>query len=69
MSGINAIYFGGAFDPVHEGHVDAVKIVREFFPQAKITLVPGFMIPVAGGGVKAPSTPFVDRDSYGSNCI
>jgi len=61
MSSVDFIYFGGAFDPVHAGHVDAVKIVRESFPDAKITIVPGFLVPIAGGGVKAPATPFVDR--------
>jgi nicotinate-nucleotide adenylyltransferase len=61
MSSVDFIYFGGAFDPVHLGHIDAVKIVREAFPDAKITIIPGFLVPVAGGGVKAPATPFVDR--------
>lgn len=60
-SSVDFIYFGGAFDPVHVGHVEAINIVREAFPDAKITIVPGFLVPVAGGGVKAPTTPFVDR--------
>jgi nicotinate-nucleotide adenylyltransferase len=61
MDSIDFIYFGGTFDPVHDGHVDAVRIVRETFPDAKITIIPGFQTPVAAGGVKSPSAPFVDR--------
>jgi len=61
MNSLDFIYFGGAFDPIHVGHMDAVQIVRESFPHSKVTLVPGFMIPTADGGVKSPATPFVDR--------
>jgi len=55
------IYFGGAFDPIHVGHMDAVKIAREAFPEARITLVPGAVLPASSGKVKAVETPFVDR--------
>jgi nicotinate-nucleotide adenylyltransferase len=61
MDSVDFIYFGGAFDPVHDGHVDAVRIVREAFPNAKITIVPGFQIPISAGAVKSPTAPFVDR--------
>ena len=61
MNSVDFIYFGGAFDPVHDGHVDAVRIVREAFPNAKITIIPGFQIPISSGAVKSPTAPFVDR--------
>lgn len=61
MDSVDFIYFGGTFDPVHDGHVDAVRIVREAFPNAKITIIPGFQTPVSAGAVKAPMAPFVDR--------
>lgn len=57
----NIIYFGGAFDPVHKGHMEAVEIVRKAFPEAKITLVPGFVLPKSADEQKAVATPFVDR--------
>ena len=60
-STLDIIYFGGAFDPIHFGHMDAVKIARQAFPLAKITLLPGFILPKAGGEIKSPVTPFVDR--------
>ena len=55
------IYFGGAFDPIHVGHMDAVKIAREAFPAARIILVPGAVLPASSGKVKHVETPFVDR--------
>lgn len=61
MDSVDFIYFGGTFDPVHDGHVDAVRIVREAFPSAKITIIPGFKIPMSAGAVKSPTAPFVDR--------
>lgn len=61
MSPIDLIYFGGAFDPVHNGHLDVVKIVRKAFPTAKITIVPGFVVPKTDGSFKENLTPFVDR--------
>jgi nicotinate (nicotinamide) nucleotide adenylyltransferase len=57
----NIIYFGGAFDPVHKGHMDSVQIVREFFPNAKITVVPGFLPPRNANEQKSIATAFVDR--------
>lgn len=61
MTSLDFIYFGGAFDPVHMGHMDAVKIARDFFPNAKITIVPGFLVPTSEGGTKSVNTPFIDR--------
>jgi nicotinate-nucleotide adenylyltransferase len=61
MGSMDCIYFGGAFDPIHLGHVDSVKIAHEAFPDAKIIVVPGLVVPVAGGSVKTPVTSFVDR--------
>ena len=55
------IYFGGAFDPIHVGHMEAIKIAREAFPKAQIILVPGAVLPASSGKVKAVETPFVDR--------
>jgi nicotinate-nucleotide adenylyltransferase len=55
------IFFGGAFDPIHVGHMDAVKIAQEAFPKAKVVLVPSFVTPVSATEVKPVKTPFVDR--------
>jgi nicotinate (nicotinamide) nucleotide adenylyltransferase len=57
----NIIYFGGAFDPVHKGHMESVEIAREAFPDAKIILVPGFQLPKTADEAKQVDTPFVDR--------
>jgi nicotinate-nucleotide adenylyltransferase len=57
----NIIYFGGAFDPVHLGHMEAVEIVRESFPDSKITLVPGFAPPRSAAEQKTVTAPFADR--------
>lgn len=61
MSGPNIIYFGGAFDPIHLGHMDAVKIAQETFPDAKVTLIPGNVLPVSESKTKTVAAPFVDR--------
>lgn len=57
----NIIFFGGAFDPVHKGHMESVEIAKESFPDAKIILVPGFVPPKNADEQKAIVTPFVDR--------
>lgn len=55
------IYFGGTFDPVHKGHMDAVRIAQTSFPGSKIVLVPSLVPPVSATAKKKVSTEFVDR--------
>jgi nicotinate-nucleotide adenylyltransferase len=55
------IFFGGVFDPIHIGHIDAVRIVQAAFPEAKVVLVPSFVAPTANGEIKHVTTQFVDR--------
>jgi nicotinate-nucleotide adenylyltransferase len=55
------IFFGGVFDPIHVGHVEAVGIAQEAFPNAKIVLVPSFVAPISSAEVKTVATAFVDR--------
>lgn len=55
------IYFGGAFDPIHLGHMEAVKIAMAAFPSARVVLVPGFVMPASAEEIKSVATPFADR--------
>ncbi len=55
------IFFGGVFDPIHIGHMDAVRIVQDEFPKAKIVLVPSFVPPISSEEIKPVETAFVDR--------
>jgi nicotinate-nucleotide adenylyltransferase len=55
------IYFGGTFDPVHLGHVEAVTIAHEVFPGSKITLVPSYDPRKNAVEAKAVDTAFIDR--------
>lgn len=55
------IFFGGVFDPIHMGHVEAVGIAQECFPNAKIVLVPSFVAPITSEDIKHVATAFVDR--------
>lgn len=55
------VFFGGTFDPVHVGHMDAVRIVRKRFPDAEIVLVPSFEPPVTKDSQKTVHAPFPDR--------
>jgi nicotinate-nucleotide adenylyltransferase len=57
----DVIYFGGTFDPIHLGHVDAVRIVHERFPTSKIVLVPAYCPPKSATESKPVATEFIDR--------
>lgn len=57
----NIIYFGGAFDPIHLGHMDAVKIAQESFPEARVILIPGCVLPESAEKTKSVVAPFIDR--------
>lgn len=55
------IFFGGTFDPIHMGHMDAVRIVQETFPEARVVLVPAMAPPVSAMTQKNITSDFVDR--------
>ena len=53
---MNTAILGGAFDPPHIGHFNAVNKIREMFPDAQIVIVPTFRQPLKESG-----TDFVVR--------
>ena len=55
------IFFGGTFDPIHMGHMDAVRIAQEAFPDARVVLVPSMVPPVSATTQKRVTSDFVDR--------
>lgn len=55
------IYFGGTFDPPHQGHVDCVEKVMARFPCADIWVAPGLQPAGQGGKHKNPSASFDQR--------
>ena len=57
------IFFGGAFDPPHAGHLDAVRIALSAFPTAQIVVVPALEPPVSKTTNKEVVAEFVDRVS------
>ncbi len=59
--GPSVIVYGGAFDPPHLGHVQAVDAAISFFPDAVIHIVPGAHPAGAGGQHKAPKSSFAER--------
>lgn len=61
MKHFDAICFGGAFDPIHMGHVEAVSIALRTFSDSKVIVVPSFVTPKASGQVKATTASFQDR--------
>ncbi len=63
------IIFGGAFDPPHKGHIGCIELARKTFPQAKIKVIPSYVPPVAGGGVKKTSASFEDRLEMARLCF
>lgn len=55
------VFFGGAFDPPHLGHIDAVDLVQRRFPNAKVVVVPSFEPPVSRQQQKLTHASFWDR--------
>jgi nicotinate (nicotinamide) nucleotide adenylyltransferase len=55
------LFFGGTFDPLHVGHMDAVRIARSRFPDAEIVIVPSFAPPVSRDESKNVQATFPDR--------
>ncbi len=55
------IFFGGTFDPIHVGHMDAVRISQEAFPDARLVVVPSMAPPALATANKKVMTDFVDR--------
>ena len=43
------ILFGGTFDPVHNGHVTAVRSIRSAFPDDRIIVMPAYVNPFKVG--------------------
>lgn len=55
------IVFGGAFDPIHQGHIDCCLSFRDHFPEAKILLLPSAHPAGAKGKHKRPDESFAHR--------
>lgn len=61
MKDPDLIFFGGTFDPPHNGHYQLLKAVRELYRNAKIAIVPSFQPPLNADNQKAISTAFESR--------
>lgn len=48
------IIYGGSFDPLHEGHVAAVRSLLEAWPQARVLVVPARISPFKLGDPPLP---------------
>lgn len=58
------IIYGGAFDPPHAGHVDALRRALTRFPEAKAWVMPSAAAAVAGSATaKAAGASFDDREA------
>jgi len=55
------IVYGGAFDPPHQGHVEAAQLALKAMPTAELWIVPGPAPAGAAGQHKNPHTPFESR--------
>jgi nicotinate-nucleotide adenylyltransferase len=55
------ICFGGSFDPIHKGHVDAVSITLRAFADSSVLVVPSYMTPKSSDQLKTISASFQDR--------
>lgn len=55
------IVYGGAFDPPHQGHAEALLEVHRAFPEAMIHIIPGVRPAGASGSHKTPASSFSDR--------
>lgn len=59
---LDAIVFGGTFDPPHLGHIETVRLVRERFPKARLIVLPAAAPALARGDQKpGPAASFAQR--------
>lgn len=61
MSAPDIIFFGGTFDPPHEGHSGCIHLALERFPAAKILIVPAMLPASTFGAGKEPKTNYETR--------
>ena len=55
------IIYGGAFDPPHQGHAEALAEAHLRFPAAAIHIIPGVKPAGAAGSHKSPASSFEER--------
>jgi len=61
MSAPDIIFFGGTFDPPHEGHRGCVRLALERFTDATILIVPALSPASTFKLAKEPSTKYETR--------
>ena len=61
MSAPDIIFFGGTFDPPHEGHSGCVRLAVERFPEATVLIVPAKLPASTFDAGKTPETSYETR--------
>ena len=61
MSAPDIIFFGGTFDPPHEGHSGSVRLALERFPEATILVIPAMLPASTFDTGKEPKTNYETR--------
>jgi nicotinate-nucleotide adenylyltransferase len=61
MSAPKIIFFGGTFDPPHDGHSECVRLALERFPEATILIVPAMLPASTLDAGKEPKTDYETR--------